>query len=563
MIRSTGRSGRRLAVAAAMLLTTIAAGCSSSSEDTAATTTSAVSSSTTAATADAGHTCDRKPAAEPVDAETVADAPNDRTITSFDGTEIRIHWFPAPKASKTDPAPVVLMGPGWSQPGSTSLERSALFGALGIGGLNDEGYNVLTWDPRGFGQSGGLATVDSPDEEGRDVEVLLDWIAEQPEVRLDRPGDARVGMAGWSYGGGIQFVTAAQDCRVDVLAPGIAWNSLITSLGKAQTFKEGWSGLLMSTAGADNVDPQVNAANAEGKQTGRISQENQDWFAARGPGKPTGLIDKVDVPTLLIQGTADTLFTLDEAISNYDALRKRDIPVKMLWFCGGHGSCLVDPGDPQSVTDATMAWFARYLRGDTTVDTGPALDVIDQDGTRWTGDAWPPKPAEPLTATGRGTLALKAEGGAGPSTKTPAAGDVVGMFALKIMPGPATNSVDVAIEADAETLIVGAPKLILTYQGTVAAGERPERVFAQLVDPTTGVVLGNQITPIEVTLDGQSHTTEVDLEVVAHHLAAGGSVTLQVVATTVAYAQPRLGGTVDFTKIAIELPTTVALKATT
>ena len=302
MIRSTGRSGRRLAVAAAMLLTTVAAGCSSSSEDTAATTTSAVSSSTTAATADAGHTCDRKPAAEPVDAETVADAPNDRTITSFDGTEIRIHWFPAPKASKTDPAPVVLMGPGWSQPGSTSLERSALFGALGIGGLNDEGYNVLTWDPRGFGQSGGLATVDSPDEEGRDVEVLLDWIAEQPEVRLDRPGDARVGMAGWSYGGGIQFVTAAQDCRVDVLAPGIAWNSLITSLGKAQTFKEGWSGLLMSTAGADNVDPQVNAANAEGKQTGRISKGNQEWFEARGPGAPTGLIDQIDVPTLIIQG---------------------------------------------------------------------------------------------------------------------------------------------------------------------------------------------------------------------------------------------------------------------
>ena len=562
MISSTGGNRRRVAVAAALLATILAAGCSSSS-DTAATTSSAVSSTTTTTAVDAGHACDRKPAAEPVDAAIQADAPNDRVITSFDGTEIRSHWFPAPKASKTAPAPTVLMGPGWSQPGSTSLERSALFGALGIGGLNEEGYNVLTWDPRGFGQSDGLATVNSPDVEGRDVEVLLDWVAEQAEAQLDRPGDARVGMAGWSYGGGIQFVTAAQDCRVDVIVPGIAWNSLITSLGKAQTFKEGWSGLLMSTAGADNVDPQVNAANAEGKQTGRISKGNQEWFEARGPGAPTGLIDQIDVPTLIIQGTVDTLFTLDEGIRNYEALRKRDIPVKMLWFCGGHGSCLANPGDPQSVTKASMAWFARYLRGDTTVDTGPALDVLDQDGNRWTGDAWPPKPARPLTATGRGTLALTAEGGAGPSTKTPAAGDVVGMFALKIMPGPATNSVDVAIETDAEALIVGAPRLTLTYQGTVAAGDRPERVFAQLVDTTTGVVLGNQITPIEITLDGRSHTTEVDLEVVAHHLAAGGSVTLQVVATTVAYAQPRLGGTVDFTKIAIELPTTVALKATT
>ena len=46
------------------------------------------------------------------------------------------------------------------------------------------------------------------------------------------------------------------------------------------------------------------------------------------------------------------------------------------------------------------------------------------------------------------------------------------------------------------------------------------------------------------------------LEIVAHAAAAGQHLTLQLVATTVAYAQPRLGGTVTFDKIDISLPTT-------
>ena len=47
------------------------------------------------------------------------------------------------------------------------------------------------------------------------------------------------------------------------------------------------------------------------------------------------------------------------------------------------------------------------------------------------------------------------------------------------------------------------------------ANDRPTRVFAQLVDDTTGLVIGNQITPIEVTLDGQSHTAQVPMEMIA------------------------------------------------
>ena len=40
-------------------------------------------------------------------------------------------------------------------------------------------------------------------------------------------------MSGGSYGGGIQLVMAGIDDRVDVIAPTIAWNSLVTSLFKS------------------------------------------------------------------------------------------------------------------------------------------------------------------------------------------------------------------------------------------------------------------------------------------------------------------------------------------
>jgi ABC-2 type transport system ATP-binding protein len=103
--------------------------------------------------------------------------------------------------------------------------------------------------------------------------------------------------------------------------------------------------------------------------------------------------------------------------------------------------------------------------------------------------------------------------------------------------------------------------LKLAYTGTTPPGVRPTRVFAQLVDDTTGLVLGNQITPIEVTLDGKRHHTSVPLEDIAFTARAGAHVTLQMVAATTAYAKPRLGGSITFDSIDVSLPVASGLKA--
>jgi ABC-2 type transport system ATP-binding protein len=109
-------------------------------------------------------------------------------------------------------------------------------------------------------------------------------------------------------------------------------------------------------------------------------------------------------------------------------------------------------------------------------------------------------------------------------------------------------------------LLVGAPSVTLRYSGSVAPGERPERVFAQLVDDGTGLVIGNQVTPIPVVLDGATHETTVPLEMISFDARPGSTVTLQLVATTVAYGQPRLGGSVTFRSAKVSLPVVTGLR---
>lgn len=562
MLVDRGRKAVRLSTAGLLVASLVLAGCSSDEtakgtgdKDTAKTT-------TTAGAAASGYTppeCDQGATTDEVKTEPVADTPSDFTLTSHDGTEIRMHWFPADGVSADKPGPTVLMGPGWSLPGSVEGSETIMFGALDISTMNERGYNVLTWDPRGFGKSGGVASVNDPELEGRDAQLLLDWVAEQPEALTDDEGDPRVGMVGFSYGGGIQLTLSGLDCRVDAIVPGIAWNSLTTALFRAETVKTGWAGILVQAAATGKVDPHIPSAFESGTATGTLSDEDREWFIARGPGE---LVDQIRIPTLLIQGTVDTLFTPDEAITNYGVLTGNDVPVKMLWFCGGHGVCLTDEGDTDRVSEASFAWLDRWVKGDTKVDTGPVVDVIDQTGATWTGDTWPPKPGRPLEAAGSGTLSMVAEGGASGITLDAGEGGILGGLVAASTPARATNAVNVAGSAEEDVLIIGAPELTITYKGSVEPGPQPMRVFAQLVDDQNDVVVGNQITPVPVELDGAEHTVTVPLESIIQFLKAGETITLQVVATTGAYAQPRLGGQIEFSSVSLSLPTTEALQPT-
>jgi ABC-2 type transport system ATP-binding protein len=534
----------------------------------------------------------------------------DVTITSFDGTKIAAHWFVGKGVKPGAPAPTILEGPGWSQPGDSASGGGpgpgALFGVPGIDNFIDHGYNVLTWDPRGFGQSEGTVQIDDPRYEGRDVQALIDWISTQPEAQLDQsctaskkrrkrhskrkrraktratcatsPNDPTVGMAGASYGGGIQLVTAAIDKRIDAIAPTISWHSLLTSLFPERNIKFGWGSLLVTlgiqgslpggaaspATAAGRQDPHFYSIFTNGLASGTVTDDDFAWMAAHGPGD---LVDRIQVPTLLIQGTVDTLFPLDEAVANLNQIsdnpwrtavikakakkrkgkkrKKRrartsveNVPVKMLWFCGGHGVCLTGAGPGSSYLDQRqLAWFDRYLRGRPDADTGPKFAWIADDAQLRSSDAYPLGPAGQLSGSGSGSLPILPGQDSG----------------ALIFASQSSNAVNVAVAGPAgDANVVGSPRLDLTYHGTAA----PQRtwIYAQFVNPRNGTVLGNIATPIPVTLDGQTHSISRDLEMVAARAPADGGYTLQLTASSSLYDLQRSGGVLTFDDIRATMP---------
>jgi ABC-2 type transport system ATP-binding protein len=472
------------------------------------------------------------------------------TVISFDGTPIHVNFFPAAGLKAHHRAPTVLVGD--INPNSPAGPDS---GYPGLGPLRAAGFNVLTWDPRGFGQSGGTAQVDSPSFEGRDASAIITWLSHRPEARLDAKNDPRVGMAGGSYGGAIQLVTAAIDKRVDAIVPDIAWHSLTTSLDKNNTPKTGWSTLLYLvglTGSHGHLNPLIGQAQTATSSGQPLTPQERHFFATRGA---PNLIGDIHVPTLLVQGTVDTLFSPQEAVTNYTILKRDHVPVKMLWFCGGHGICLDKPGNTALIVHDTVAWLKHYLMRERHVHTGPGFEWVDQKGHEHAASVYPlAAPTTAMTAHGTGTLAVNSIGGAGPVVPPPGSG-AIGSAAAGITPAKATNAVNLRLSTPTRTrLLMWAPRLTITYSGT--ATQSSTRVFAQLVDDANGEVLGHQITPVPVTLDGKRHSLTLPLEIVAAAVAHGEHLTLQITPSTVAYQIQRAVGSIRFTSIRIVIPAT-------
>lgn len=473
----------------------------------------------------------------------------DVTVTSFDGTPIVAHVFPVPGLAAGQSAPTVLNGPGWAGTGDTDPSTGL------IKQLNDLGYNVVTWSPRGFGASGGLVSIDAPSIEGRDTSALIDYVAAQPWALRDAAGDPRIGMAGGSYGGGIQYSTAIADHRLDALVPVVGWHSLKTALYKDQTFKQGWdsllyaSGLGSANSTAPGLDPHITSAYEEGLKSGVLSAEDEAWFVARGPGDA---VAQITAPTMVVGGTVDTLFPLDEDVKLYNAIKNGPAraPVKMVWFCGGHGECLTGTGDPgkkkatlslgsQHLTDLMTAWFAKYLKQDASAKTGPGFEWLADDAKWRSAAAYPAPKGTPVTATGAGTLKL---------LKGYESGE-----AMKATPAKASRALQVKVVAPRAALLVGAPKLTLSYsgKGTPAKGAK---VYAQIVDVKRGIVVGNQVTPIPLTLDGKAHTVTRELTPIAATAAKGARYTLQIISSSKVWAPQRGTGTVKVARVKLTLP---------
>ncbi|MGB3351367.1 MAG: CocE/NonD family hydrolase, partial [Mycobacterium sp.] len=471
----------------------------------------------------------------PIDHDAPEGSPRPRSfiVKSFDGTNIFVNFMPAKGLAAGGKAPTVLSGSGLGLPGSTTLElKTDSFlpnDVIGIGALREAGYNVVTWDPRGEWRSGGRMQLQSPDFEGRDVSHIISHLATLTEVELDAANDPKLGMVGASYGGGIQLATAAIDHRIDAIVPTIAWNSLDNVLFPDGAVRSGWGTLLSAVLVATLSRPneRILPAAIVGILTGKVAQADLDLLIDRGYADQIG---DITAPTLLIQGTVDTLFTLEQADLNAKALIAAGTTTKVLWYCGGHGACLSSYNNGDVVVGRTLDWLDHHVKGEN-VDTGAQFEWVDQNGDLFSSDTYPVATGEAVTASrddDKSIFIFPFIGGSGPSPFGITRGLIAALLGLPSA-APALNAVNLEVpDATETTHIVGAPELTLTYSGTGSA----THVYAQIVDDETGLVLGNLATSIPVELDGDSHTVTVPLDQVAHTLQPGQSVTVQVMTST-------------------------------
>jgi len=464
----------------------------------------------------------------------------DAIVTSFDGTPLTVHFYGPTTPPAGGLAPTVLVGSPYPSPGETRIGED-VGDRIGLATLRGAGYNVLTWDPRGIGTSAGSIMFDSPAVEGRDVRAIIDYVAAQPEAQLDAPNDPRVGMSGTSYGATIQYIAAALDARVDAIVPDIGWQSLTSALRRGGAVKTGWlaplcgldtvPGAVDGDASAIDVKPttasdELKAVCVEGVR-GRLSTASRKFLADNGPG---ALMSRIRAPALIMQGTTDTLFPLDQASAAFAALRKNNVPVSMLWYCGGHVACATDPGDPRTLARAGLAWLNRWLRQDPSVDTGPRFRWFADDGVWRSGPDYPLASIGGLDAVGSGSLKIS-------ESDSPLRG-------LGRATTPARNSVDVRFPAPAaETDLVGNPRVRLVYRGRAT----PKRTFlyAQVVDGEADRVLGGLATPLPVILDGRERTVQRPLEAIAEHGGPASLYRLQITPGAATYELQRSKGRVS------------------
>ncbi|MFF9377868.1 CocE/NonD family hydrolase [Streptomyces griseoluteus] len=473
---------------------------------------------------------------------TASDTPRphrtDRVLTMADGTRVDTSYFTSGGGGRR---PAVLLAHGFG--GSKDDLRAQAEDLAG------HGYAVLTWSARGFGRSTGSIGLNDPAHEVTDVSRLIDWLATRPEVRLDKPGDPRVGMAGGSYGGAISLLAAGHDPRVDAIAPAATYWDLADALFPNGVFKRLWTGVFFnSSGGCGKFESALCAMYQRVAQSGVPDADARALLRRRSPA---AVADRIKVPTLLFQGQTDSLFTLAQSDAAERAIRANGAPVKVDWIAGGH-----DGGDLETgrVQGRVQDWFDHYLKGEP-VGTGPAFRVTRTGGvdstdgsTRSRGataDTYPGLRGDPRTIalTGREQRVANPAGASPPAVSALPGLGGGGLAQLSAL------GTGVSLDFPGQYARFDAPpqRTALRITGTptarvhVRSTSADAVLFAKLYDVGPGgnqVLPGQLVTPLRITGAKAGKDVTVTLPPVDHEVQQGHHLRLVLAATDLGYASP-------------------------
>lgn len=280
------------------------------------------------------------------------------SIVSPDGTEIALTLF-QPQLAEGQTAPVLLYSHSWGSSRSTSLEGDDVLEQVARRAW-ESGYFVVSFDARGFGESGGEVNLQDPALEGQDTKAIIDWVDANygHHLRKQEDGDPWVGGLGLSYAGGFQLTGSLVDPRIDAIVPAVTWHDLADSLAPSGVAKSLWLTYLYAGGLSEGrVAPWIDELFDQGWE-GSVSQELQAKLSEHGwstycSGQRSDGQGVPRVDAFFIQGINDTLFNANEAIRNFECLRESGQDSYLVVARGGHLLPNLQDGSPGDF-DATV-----------------------------------------------------------------------------------------------------------------------------------------------------------------------------------------------------------------
>ncbi|HET6360347.1 CocE/NonD family hydrolase [Streptomyces sp.] len=284
-------------------------------------------------------------------------------ITGDGGTVLKANVVTPAGSDGTRRYPVIVLPTSWGLPQIEYLAQAKQ--------LADSGYVVVTYNTRGFWQSGGTIEVAGPPDIA-DASKVIDW------ALANTPADpGKVGMAGVSYGAGITLLAAAHDKRIKAVTALSGWADLVESIYSGRTQH------VQATAMLSGAGYLTGRPSEEFKQitadffSSNLAKEQEliDWGKKRSPATYLDRINANGTAIMLGNAWGDSIFPPNQYADFYEKLTG---PKRLEFRPGDHataeGSGLF--GLPNDSWTSAHRWLDHYLKGaDNGVDSEPPVRI--------------------------------------------------------------------------------------------------------------------------------------------------------------------------------------------
>ena len=275
-------------------------------------------------------------------------------IAGDGGTVLKANVVTPAGADGASRFPVIVLPTSWAVPQIEYLAQAQK--------LADSGYVVVSYNSRGFWQSGGEIETAGP-KDVADASLVIDWALAHTPADPDK-----VGMAGVSYGAGISLLASAHDSRIKAVAALSGWADLIESIysGRTQHLQAaavlGGAGYLTGRPG-----PELRQVLGDFLSSDLDKEDEMiAWGRTRSAATQLDRINANGAAIMLGNAWGDTIFPPNQYASFYEKLKG---PKRLEFRPGDHATAEATGllGLPNDTWTSAHRWFDHYLKG---VDNG-------------------------------------------------------------------------------------------------------------------------------------------------------------------------------------------------